>query len=192
MSDLSSNETLDPLENTASNDAYDANVVDNTPEDWESIIDFEMKNGKEDVTMESSKENDLSLANRLQAKEDNLQKGEDIAIETNNETTPVVNNTGAAHIENNNSMAIEETSTDKTDGTSHPNDTATVPQAPAGAVDQHTNTNEHISIPRHMYQRLLQKGIMANDQQMNRPRSMVESQVIFKRFIHFCFYILCF
>ncbi len=43
MSDLSSNETLDPLENTTSNDAHDANVVDNTPEDWESIIDFEMK-----------------------------------------------------------------------------------------------------------------------------------------------------
>ncbi len=74
MSDLSSNETLDPLENTTSNDVHDANVVDNTPEDWESIIDFEMKNSKEDVTMESSQENDLSLANRLQAEEDNLQK----------------------------------------------------------------------------------------------------------------------
>ncbi len=43
MSDLSSNETLEPLENTNSNDAH---VVDNTPEDWESIIDFEMKTGK--------------------------------------------------------------------------------------------------------------------------------------------------
>jgi hypothetical protein len=51
MSDLSSNDTLDPLENTTPNDARDANIADNTPEDWESIIDFEMKNGKEDVTM---------------------------------------------------------------------------------------------------------------------------------------------
>ncbi len=51
MSDLSSNDTLDPLENTTSNDAHNANVVDNTPEDWESIIDFDMKNSKEDVTM---------------------------------------------------------------------------------------------------------------------------------------------
>jgi hypothetical protein len=105
MSDLiSSNETLDPFENTTSNDAHDANVVDNTPEDWESIIDYEMKNGKEDVTMESSQENDLSLANRLQAEEDNLQKDEDSAIETDKETTPDVNNNGEAHDENNNSI----------------------------------------------------------------------------------------
>jgi hypothetical protein len=161
MSDLSSNETLDPLENTTSNDAHDANVVDNTPEDWESIIDFEMKIGKEDVTMESSKENDLSLANRLQAEEDNLQKDEDDAIETDKEIIPDINNTGAAHDENNNSMAIEETSTDKTEKTNYPNCTATVPQAPASAVDQHTTTNEHIPIPKHMFQRLLQKGIIA-------------------------------
>ena len=72
-------------------------------------------------------------------------------------------------------MTIEETSTNKTGETNHPNCTATVPQAPASAVDQHTNTSEHISIPKHMFQRLLQKGIIANDQQMNRPRNMMES-----------------
>ena len=62
MSDLSSNETLDPLENNTSTDAHVATLVDNTPEDWEDIIDFEMKNDKEDITMESSQENDLALA----------------------------------------------------------------------------------------------------------------------------------
>jgi hypothetical protein len=66
MSDLSSNETLEPLKNTNSNDAHDANS-----EDWESIIDFEMKNGKEDANMEGSNENELSFDNRLQAEQDN-------------------------------------------------------------------------------------------------------------------------
>ena len=51
MSDLSSNETLDPLDNITSNNAQVANTVDNVPEDWEDIIDFEMKNGKDDITM---------------------------------------------------------------------------------------------------------------------------------------------
>ncbi len=125
--------------------------------------------------MESSQENDLSLANRLQAEEGNLQKDEDGTIETDKEIIPDVNITGVAHDENNNSMAIEETSTDKTEEINHANCTATVPQAPAGAVDQHTTTNEHIPIPKHMFQRLLQKGIIANDQQMNRPRTMMES-----------------
>jgi hypothetical protein len=97
MSDLSSNDTLDPLENTTSNDAHDANVVDNTPEDWESIIDFNMKNGKENVTMGSSQENDVSLANRPQAEEENPQKGEDGAIEIDKESIPDLDNTGAAH-----------------------------------------------------------------------------------------------
>ena len=72
-------------------------------------------------------------------------------------------------------MTIEETSTDKTLETNHPDFTATVPQAPASAVDPHTNTSERVSIPKHMFQRLLQKGIIANDQQMNRPRTMMES-----------------
>ena len=96
MSDLSSNDTLDPLENTTPNDARDANVVDNTPEDWESIIDFEMKNGKEDITMGSSQENDTSLANRLQADEDNLQKDEIGAIETYKESSTELDNTVAS------------------------------------------------------------------------------------------------
>ncbi len=108
MSDLSSNDTLDPHEKTTPNDARDANVVDNTPEDWESIIDFEMKNGKEDVTMGSSQENGVSLANRLQAEEENLQKGEDGAIEIDKESISDLDNTGAAHDEYNNSMTIEE------------------------------------------------------------------------------------
>ena len=152
MSDLSSNDTLDTLENTISNDAHDANVVDNTPEDWESIIDFDMKNGKEDVTMGSSQENDLSLANRLRAEESNLQKGEDGAIEIDKESIPDLDSTGAAHDENNNSMTIEETSTDKTVETNHPDLTATVPQAPASAVDV------RISLPVSMYGRIVMYG----------------------------------
>ena len=155
MSDLSSNEALNPLENTTSNDAHDANVVDNTPEDWKSIIDFDMKNGKEDVTMGSSQENDVSLANRLQAEEENLQKGEDGAIEIDKESISDLDNTGAAHDENNNSMTIEETSTNKIEETNHLNCTATVPQAPASAVDQHTNTTEHMSEFRHDYAKKL-------------------------------------
>jgi hypothetical protein len=158
MSDLSSNDTLDPLENTTSNDAHDANVVDNTPEDWESIIDFDMKNGKEDVTMESSQENNVSLADRLQAEEDNLQKREDDAIEIDKESIPNVDNTGAAHDENNNSMTIEETSTSKTAETNHPDCTSTVPQAPASAVDQHTNTSEHISFPNTCFNGYCKRG----------------------------------
>ena len=40
MFDLSSNDILDTLEHT---NAHDAIRVDSTPEDWESIIDFETK-----------------------------------------------------------------------------------------------------------------------------------------------------
>ena len=39
MSDLSSNETLDPLENNTSTYAHVANIVDKTPEDWERMSD---------------------------------------------------------------------------------------------------------------------------------------------------------
>jgi hypothetical protein len=120
MSDLSSNETLDPLENTTSNNAQVANVVDNIPEDWESIIDFEMKNGKDDITMESSQENDLTLANQLQAEKDALQKDESIVIETDKQTTPDVNGTGVAHDESDDTMTIEQTSTDKAEETNPP------------------------------------------------------------------------
>ena len=128
MSDLSSNETLDPLENITSNNAQVANVVDNIPEDWESIIDFEMKNGKDDITMESSQENDITLANQLQAEEDALQKDESIVIETNKQTTPDVNGTGVAHDESDDAMTIEQTSTDKAEETNPPNDTTVVPK----------------------------------------------------------------
>ncbi len=128
MSDLSSNETLDPLENNTSTYAHVANIVDNTPEDWESIIDFEMKNDKEDVTMESSQENDLSLANRLQAEEDNLQKDEDTVIETDKGITPDANHTGAAQDECNDAMAIEQMSIDKTEETNHPSGEEAVPK----------------------------------------------------------------
>ena len=174
MSDLSSNETLDPLDNITSNNAQVANTVDNVPEDWEDIIDFEMKNGKEDTTMESSQENDLSLANQLQAEEDTLQKDESMVIETNKQT-PDTNSTVVAHGESDNEMAIEETSTDKTEGTNLPNGTVSVPQAPASATAQHTNTNVHAPVTHHMFQRLLKKGVIANDQQLNKPRSMAES-----------------
>ena len=165
MSDLSSNETLDPLEITTSNNAQVANVVDNIPEDWESIIDFEMKNGngKDDITMESSQENDFTLANQLQAEEDALQKGENIVIETDKQTTPDVNGTGVAHDESDDAMTIEQTSTDKAEKINPPNDTTAVPQAPASSAAQHTNTSVHVPIPKHMFQRLLQKGIIAKD-----------------------------
>ena len=92
-----------------------------------------------------------------------------------NESSTGLDNTGVTHDEINNPMTIEEASTDETLGTNHQDFKATIPQAPASAVDTHTNTTEHIPIPRHMFQRLLQKGIIANDQQMNRPRTMMES-----------------
>ena len=175
MSDLSSNETLDPLDNITSNNAQVANTVDNVPEDWEDIIDFEMKNGKEDTTMESSQENDVSLANQLQAEEDALQKDESMVMETNKQTTPDANSTVAAHGESDNEMAIEETSTDKNEGANLPNGTVSVPQAPASAAVQHTNTDVHAPVTHQMFQRLLKKGVIANDQQLNKPRSMAES-----------------
>ena len=156
MSDLSSNETLDPLDNITSNNAQVANTVDNVPEDWEDIIDFEMKNGKEDTTMESSQENDLSLANQLQAEEDTLQKDESMVIETNKQT-PDANSTVAAHGESDNEMAIEETSTDKNEGANLPNGTVSVPQAPASAAAQHTNTDVHAPVTHQMFQRLLKR-----------------------------------
>ncbi len=43
MSDLSSDNILDSLVNTNATNAHEANVEDHTPEDWESLIDFEMK-----------------------------------------------------------------------------------------------------------------------------------------------------
>ena len=158
MSDLSSNETLDPLDNITSNNAQVANTVDNVPEDWEDIIDFEMKNGKEDSTMESSQENDLSLANQLQAEEDTLQKDESMVIETNKQTTPDVNSTVVAHGESDNEMAIEETSSDKTEGTNLPNGTVSEPRAPASATAQHTNTNVHAPVTPSYVSKTVKKG----------------------------------
>ena len=175
MSDLSSNETLDPLENNTSTYAHVATLVDNTPEDWEDIVDFEMKNDKEDVTMESSQENDLALANRLQAEEDTLQKDGSIVIETDKQATPDADNTGAAHNESNNAMTIEQTSNDKAEETNLSNDATMVPQAPASAAAQHTDTSAPVPISTQIFQRLLKKGVIANDQQMNRPRSMAET-----------------
>ena len=153
MSDLSSNDTLDPLDSTTPNEARDANIVDNTPDDWESIIDFDMKNGKEDVNMGSSQENDTSLANRLQAEEDNLKKDEIGAIEIDQESSTEPDNTEMTHDDINNSMTIEETSTDEILETHHPDS-----QAPASAVDTHTNTAEHVPVPKHMFQRLCKRA----------------------------------
>jgi hypothetical protein len=120
--------------------------------------------------MGSSQENDTSLANRLQAEEDNLKKDEIGAIEIDQESSTEPDNTEMTHDDTNNSMTIEETSTDEILETHHPDS-----QAPASAVDTHTNTAEHVPVPKHMFQRLLQKGIIANDQQMNRPRTMMEA-----------------
>ncbi len=109
-----------------------------------------MKNGKEDTNMESSNENELSLGNRLQAEQDNLEKADGSAIEIESETALDVDNTGAAHDENNNSMAIEETSTDKTDNNTNDlgNTTTLVTNGtvPAGASGLPATTNVNILV----------------------------------------------
>jgi hypothetical protein len=74
MSDLSSNDILDKLEHT---NAHDAIREDSTPQDWESIIDFETKNNMEGSNIEESNENESSLNNRPKAEQDPMEKSDD-------------------------------------------------------------------------------------------------------------------
>jgi hypothetical protein len=164
--------------NTQAN-AHDANRVDSTPEDWESIIDFEMKIiNKEDSSLEESNENERSLNNRLQAEQDLMEKNS-CSMDIEDETDFSAIRTEAAPDEGNNAMGIDDTSNkelgdkDKildTTSTLAPNN-----GTPIIASDLLATTNVRIPISAQMFQRLLQKGIIANEQQLNRPRSMVES-----------------
>ncbi len=149
MSDLSLNDTLDPLENTNTN----TNI-----EDWESVIDFEMKNNEEDSNLEGSNEHELVLGNRLQAEQESLGKEDGVSMEIENETSLGMDSTGAAHDESNNAMALEKNSNNETgDKINHLDGTTTVSQAPASAVDLHATADVHVpTVPKQLFQRLLE------------------------------------
>jgi hypothetical protein len=166
MSDLSSNDILDTLEHT---NAHDAIRVDSTPEDWESIIDFETRNNMDESSMEESNENESSLNNRPKAEQDRTEKSDgSIHVEVEDDLKSGI--TQAAPDEGNGAMEleIEDTNVESKTTLSPNNETyLNADDIPA------PNPPVHISVQ--MFQRLLQKGVIANDQQLNRPRSMVES-----------------
>jgi hypothetical protein len=103
MSDLSLNDTLDPLEST---NTHEANVEDNTPEDWESVIDFEMKNNEGDSNLENANQHELAL---MPNEPENPEKEESIPMEVENETSLGGESTEAAHEESDNAMEREKT-----------------------------------------------------------------------------------
>jgi hypothetical protein len=175
MSDLSSNDILDTLEHT---NAHDAIRVDSTPEDWESIIDFETKNTMDETSIEESSENESSLTNRPKAEQDSMEKS-DGSMHVEVEDDLKSRSTQAAPDEGNGTMELDDTSNkgfeneDKnleSKTTLSPNN-----EESTNAEDIPPSTNPPVHISVQMFQRLLQKGVIANDQQLNRPRSMVES-----------------
>ena len=87
MSDLSSNDTLEPL---TSPTAQEANIVDNIPEDWESVIDFEMKENEKLSNLETTTLPDSNRPDSAQSpnKQGNLEKEEDTPMEMESETSP--------------------------------------------------------------------------------------------------------
>jgi hypothetical protein len=167
MSDLSSIDTLDPLKSL---NAQEASIEDNIPEDWESVIDFEMKNDEKLLNLE-----DTNLLDSAQSpnEQGNPGKEEGIPMEMETETSREEKSTEAAHNESNNAMELEKNTINETDDkTKHPNDATPEPRVPASTGDPHTTTSEPKPISKHIahvFQRLLQKGVMSNDQQLNRP-----------------------
>jgi hypothetical protein len=162
MSNVSSNDILDTFENT---NAHDANRVDSSPEDWESITDFEMKNSKEDSILEESSENQSSLNNRPQAEQDSMEKNDDsMNIEVETDLSAV--STEAAPDESNNAMEIDITSNEELGNEDKNLDTTLAPnnEAPTSASDLLAIMDPPVSISVQMFQRLLQKGVIANDQ----------------------------
>ena len=106
MSDLSSNDILDTLEHT---NAQDANRVDSTPEDWESIIDFETRNNMDESSMEESNENESSLNNRPKAEQDRTEKSDgSMHVEVEDDLKSGI--TQAAPDEGNGAMELDDTS----------------------------------------------------------------------------------
>ncbi len=102
MSDLSSNDILDTFKHT---NAHDANRLGSTPEDWESIIDFEMKTSKKDLSLEESDDNQSSNNNRLQAEQDSMEK-KDNSMHIEDEIELSAMSTEAAPDEGNNDQHL--------------------------------------------------------------------------------------
>jgi hypothetical protein len=175
MSDLSSNDILDTLEHT---NAHDAIRVDSTPEDWESIIDFETKNNMDGSSMEESNENESSLNNRPKAEQDLMEKSDD-SMHVEVEDDLKSRSTQAAPDEGNGTMELDDTSNKGFENEDNNLESKTTlspnTEVPTNADDIPPTTNTPVHISVQMFQRLLQKGVIANDQQLNRPRSMVES-----------------
>jgi hypothetical protein len=175
MSDLSSNDILDTLEHT---NAHDAIRVDSTPEDWESIIDFETKNNMDGSSIEESNENESSLNNQPKAEQDPMEKS-DGSMHVEVEDDLKSRSTQAAPDEGNGAIEFDETSNEGFEDedknmelktTLSPNNEVSI-----NADDIPPTTNTPVPISIQMFHRLLQKSVIANDQQLNRPRSMVES-----------------
>jgi hypothetical protein len=174
MSDLSSNDILDTLEHT---NAHDAIRVDSTSEDWESIIDFETKNNMDGSSIEESNENESSINNRQKAKQDPMEKSDD-SMHVEVEDDPKSRSTQAAPDEGNDAMELDDTSNkgfEIEDKNLESKTTLSPNNETFTNADDIPTTKPPVHISVQMFQRLLQKGVIANDQQLNRPRSMVES-----------------
>ena len=178
MSDLSSNDTLEPL---TSPTAQEANIVDNIPEDWESVIDFEMKENEKLSNLETTTLPDSNRPDSAQSpnKQGNLEKEEGTPMEMESETSPKEKSTEAAHDESSNAMELEKSTINEMDDkTMNPNGATPESQESASTVNPHTTTSDPKPMVKqmaHVFHRLLQKGVMSNDRQLNIPRSMIEA-----------------
>jgi hypothetical protein len=175
MSDLSSNDILYTLEHT---NAHDAIRVDSDPEDWESIIDFETKNNMDGSSMVESNENESSLYNRSKAEQDPMEKS-DVSMHVEVEDDLKTRSTQAAPDEGNGTMELDDTSNKgfENEDKNFESKTTLSPnnEGSTNVDDIPPTTNPPVPITIQMFHRLLQKSVIANDQQLNRPRSMVES-----------------
>ena len=178
MSDLSSNDTLEPL---TSPTAQEANIVDNIPEDWETVIDFEMKENEKLSNLETTTLPDSNRPDSAQSpnKQGNLEKEEGTPMEMESETSPKEKSTEAAHDESSNAMELEKSTINEMDDkTMNPNGATPESQDSASTVNPHTTTSDPKPMVKqmaHVFHRLLQKGVMSNDRQLNIPRSMIEA-----------------
>ena len=119
--------------------------------------------------MEESNENESSLNNRPKAEQDLTEKSDgSMHVEVEDDLKSGI--TQAAPDEGNGAMELEIENTNvESKTTLSPNNETYL------NTDDIPAPNPPVHISAQMFQRLLQKGVIANDQQLNRPRSMVES-----------------
>ncbi len=137
-----------------------------------------MKTSKEDSSLEESNENERSLSNRLQAEQDLMEKNSS-SMDIEEEIDFSAISTEAAPDEGNNAMEIDDTSSKELGNNNKilGATTTLAPNngAPINASDLPATASVSIPVSAQLFQRFLQKGVIANDDQLNKPRSMVES-----------------